>query len=193
MSETPDQATRRRWVSLAEAVAVAGLVIGALTLWLSWSDKRDERIDKASEQASAARERARVELVASVEDGGRTLTLKDERHDLSDAAISFPGALGVETQRPPGDPAIDAGWFEEPLLKATDGGADRRTGRLPVLIRLRYWDGDTERSSSGIYDIVWRTEGRLLRGRTVRMEGLRLRARGGDQAALDAAWLRVKP
>ena len=42
MSETSEQAkTRRRWLTLAELVAVSGLLIGALTLWLNWSDKRD--------------------------------------------------------------------------------------------------------------------------------------------------------
>lgn len=198
MSETPAErreaaATRRRWVSLAEVVAVAGLLIGALTLWLGWSDKRAERAERAAEQSSAAREKARMELTAAVEDGGRTLALKDARHDLAEATIGFPRPLAIAVQRPSGDPAIDASWFEREILDLTDGGADERTGRLPVLVTVRYWDGDTAREASGIYDVIWRTEGRMLRGRTLVLEGLRLRMRGGDQAALDAAWARLKP
>jgi len=196
--ETPAErreaaATRRRWVTLAEVVALAGVVIAALTLWTTWSDHRAEAVDKAASRTAEARERARVELAATVTDGGRSLALKDDRHDLSDAVVTFPKALGVATQRPAGDPVIQADWFAASLLKLTDGGRDDRTGRLPVLVTLHYWDGDAARTATGIYDIVWRTEGRLLRGRVLRLDGLRLRQRGGGQAALDAAWARAKP
>ncbi|MDP1026153.1 hypothetical protein Q5H91_02925 [Sphingomonas sp. KR1UV-12] len=186
-------ATRRRWVSLAEAVAVAGVLIGALTLWMNWSDRRADQADKAATQTAESREKARVELVATVEDGGRSLALKDARHDLSDAVVTFPQALGIAAQRPSGDPAIEAAWFADPLLALTDGGPDDRAGRLPVLVTLRYWDGDTARTATGIYDVVWKTEGRVLRGRTLRLDGLRLRQRGGTQAQLDGAWAREKP
>jgi hypothetical protein len=186
-------ATRRRWVTLAEVVAVAGLLIGALTLWLSWSDKRAEQAEKIAEQRAAARERGRVDLSASVEDGGRVLALKDERHELSEARIVFPRTLGIPAQRPAGDPQIDADWFAGALLAATDKGDDRRSGRLPVLVTVRYFDGDTPRVATDTYDVVWRTEGRLLRGRVLKLDGLRLRQRGGDQATLDAAWARLAP
>ena len=196
--ETPQErreaaATRRRWVSLAEIVAVAGLLIGALTLWMNWSDRRADQADKTAAQTAEAREKARVELAATVEDGGRTLALKDQRHDLSDAVVAFPRPLAIATQRPSGDPAIEAEWIAAPLLKLTDGGADERTGRLPVLLTVRYWDGDVARTATGIYDVVWKTEGRVLRGRTLSLQGLRLRQRGGTQAQLDAAWAREKP
>jgi hypothetical protein len=186
-------ATRRRWVSLAEIVAVAGLLIGALTLWMNWSDRRADQADKTAAQTAEAREKARVELAATVEDGGRTLALKDQRHDLSDAVVAFPRPLAIATQRPSGDPAIEAGWFSDQLLALTDGGADDRAGRLPILLTVRYWDGDTARTATGIYDVVWKTEGRVLRGRTLSLQGLRLRQRGGTQAQLDAAWAREKP
>lgn len=186
-------ATRRRWVTLAEVVAVAGLLIGALTLWLSWNGQREERAEKIAEQRDAARERGRVDLSASVEDGGRVLALKDERHELSEARIVFPRTLGIPAQRPAGDPQIDANWFAAELLALTDKGDDSRSGRLPVMLTVRYFDGDAPRVATGIYDIVWRTEGRFLRGRDVKLEGLRLRQRGGDQATLDAAWARLTP
>lgn len=197
-SETPAErreaaATRRRWVTLAEVVAVAGVMIGALTLWLSWSDRRQDQADKAATETAEAREKARVELTATVDDGGQTLALKDARHDLSDAVVTFPTPLGIGTQRPSGDPAIEADWFAATLLRLTDGGADERTGRLPVLLTVRYWDGDTARTATAIYDVVWRTEGRMLRGRMLTLTGLRLRQRGGTQGQLDAAWAREKP
>jgi hypothetical protein len=196
--ETPTErreaaATRRRWVTLAEVVAVAGVLIAALTLWTNWSDHRANEADKLAAQSSAARERTKIDLSAIVQDGGDTLLLKDARHDLQDVTITFPKALGVSPQRPPAEPIIDASWVSAPMLKLTDGGSDDRAGRLPVLVSVQYFDGDRTRSASGIYDVIWKTEGRVLRGRALKLEGLRVRQRGGDQARLDAIWAKEKP
>lgn len=198
-TETPTErreaaATRRRWVTLAEVVAVAGVLIAALTLWTNWSDHRANEADKIAAQSSAARERTKIDLSAIVQDGGNTLLLKDARHDLQDVTITFPRALGVSPQRPPAEPVIDKSWFSKPLLKLTDGGADNRAGRLPVLVSVQYFDGDTTRSASGIYEVIWKTEAGLpLMGRSLKLEGLRVRQRGGDQAKLDAIWGKEKP
>lgn len=194
MSETSDQKrTRRRWINLAEVVGVAGLLIAGLSLWQNRQDRRADTAQAAASSAAQARERARVELTTVVADGGHSLKLADAKHDLSEATIAYPRALGVPVQRPPGEPAVEAAPFAAALLKVTDGGPDARTGRLPVLITVRYVDDDDSRSASGIYDVIWRTEGRILRGRTLTLTGMRLRQRGGSQAALDAAWTREKP
>ena len=56
MSDTPSEraeaaATRRRWITLAEVVAVAGVLIGALTLYTNWSDRRaDEEGDRGADR-----------------------------------------------------------------------------------------------------------------------------------------------
>jgi hypothetical protein len=197
MTETPSErreaaATRRRWVTLAEVVAVAGVVIAALTLWNSWSERRDAAAEKAAAQSSEAQARGRVELTASVEDGGKRLRLADDKHDLTDLVVRFPTALGVAVQRP-AEMTIDTDWVSSPMLKLTDGGADARSGRLPVLIAASYLDGDGTRVATGVYDLIWRTEGHMLRGRTLTLEALRLRRRGGDQATVDALWAREKP
>ena len=194
MSERSDRAeaaaTRRRWVSLAEIVAVAGVLIGALTLWNSWSERRDAQAEKHLTAAQEAAKGRRVDLTATVEDNGRALTLKDESHDIRDVAFAFPKALGVARQQPVADARVDAKWFEAPLLKLTDGGPDDRTGRLPTLVTVHYWDGDQLRRGNAIYDIVWRTEGRMLRGRALKLEGFKLHQRGATQAQLDALWKR---
>ena len=196
MKETPEQAqdraTRRRWITLAELVGVAGVVIAALTLYLGWADRRVDEAARRAETTNAARERARVDLAATVERSGAALALKDERHDLSDLVVAFPRALDIATQRP-AERAIEADWIAAPLLKLTDGGADQRSGRLPVLVTVRYWDGDAARAATGIYDLIWRTEGRVLRSRVLTLEALRLRERGGSQARLDVIWAREKP
>ena len=198
MSETPAErkeaaATRRRWVSLAEVLGVTGALIAALTLWINWSDRRADQADKARAQVSEQRAQSRVALSAEVQDGGKALLLKDERHEIQDAVVSFPKALGIAAQHPPADPLIEVSAFETVLLKLTDGGADARTGRLPVLLTIRYLDGETTRTTSGIYDLLWKTEGRMLRGRDLRLTGMKVRQVRGTQAQLDAIWARAKP
>lgn len=189
MSETAEQrTTRRRWLNLAELVAVAGLLIAALTLWLNWSDRREDKAQAAAASAAAARDEARFELKGEV-DGDEILLLRDERHALGDVQVTFPRALGVAQQDAVAH-AIKRAWFEDALLNATDGGADERTGRLPVLVSYAYVVDDTEHRRRAIYDIVWRTDGRLLRGRSLELVDFRLRRAGGGQAALDAAWSR---
>lgn len=191
MSETADQArTRRRWITLAELVAVAGVVIAALTLYLNVSDRRADEAARAAAAQKDATAQSRVALTGTVDDA--SVTLKDPRHDITDTTILFPKALGVGKQAPV-EPRIDADMFRKPLLKLTDGGPDTRTGRLPVLITTRYWDGDATRSARGLYDIIWRTHGRRFFGRALTIEGFRLRQTGGDAAALESAWAAAKP
>jgi hypothetical protein len=40
---------------------------------------------------------------------------------------------------------------------------------------------------------VWQTEGRVLRGRTLRLKGVVLRERTSQPARLEAIWAREKP
>lgn len=183
---------RRRWINLAEFVGVAGLIIAALGLYSSWAERRDAAAEKRAAAASQSEARTRLDLSAKVEDG-RRVVLTDARHELQEATITFPTALKVARREPAAAAVIERGWFEDALLKATDGGADDREGRLPVLVRATYLDGDARRSASAIVDVVWRTQGHLLTGRTLRIEAARLRERGGTQARIDALWARELP
>jgi hypothetical protein len=186
-------ATRRRWVTLAEVVGVAGLIIAALSLWMSWSDRRADEQEKQAEKASESKARTLVLLTATPEHGGARLALKDEAHAIQSIDVRFPAALGVSAQTSVLEPHIQSDWFADAILKATDGGPDAREGRLPVLITSSYWDADKQRSDSAIYDVVWQTEGRVLRGRTLRLKGVVLRERTSQPARLEAIWAREKP
>ncbi len=192
MSETKDQAqTRRRWITLAEVVAVAGVVIAALTLYSNWQERRDAAADKAIEQASASRDKTRFTLRGTVASDKRSIVLaREEAHPLGDIRVTFPTALGVAPQDSVTQ-TIEAGWFDDALRKATDGGADERTGRLPVLIRYTYFTDDQPTTRQAIYDLVWKTEGQMLRGRKVELLDLRLRESGGSQARVDALWAKA--
>lgn len=187
--ETPNErreaaATRRRWVTLAEIVALAGVVIAALTLWNSWQERRAQEAEHTEAVASATQAHGRVQFRGTVSDGGRRLVLADPAHDVTDLTIAFPTSLGLSAQTP-ADNAIGVDMFSEPLTEAV---GDAHQGRLPVLVTARFLDGDATRTTSGIYDIVWRTDARLLRGRVARIIGFRLRERGGSVARVDALW-----
>lgn len=188
MSETADQAaTRRRWVTLAEVVAVSGVLIGALTLWMNWSDNREAAREKAIASAAATAAEARFALRVEVADGGREVRLSDPVHELLDTSVTFPAGLGVE-RRSPATPRIERDWFQSALLKATDGGTDDREGRLPVLVTASYRAGDAIRRGQAIVEIVWRTSGRLVGGRSLAIEAARVRETGGSAKRIDALW-----
>lgn len=186
-------AIRRRWITLGEVVAVAAVVISALTFWNSWSERQDAAAERQAERAAESKEKAvssAVLLTGSVEDDGATLALSDPAHRIQQIEVRFPKALGVSPQTSMLEPQIDADWIAAPMLKLTDGGADRREGRLPVAITASYWDADVQRQSTAIYDLVWRTEPRTLQGRTLKLRGVILRERvtGNGQARIDGMW-----
>lgn len=182
-------AIRRRWITLAELVGVAALIISATTLWLNWSGRRE---DEAA-RAGAAAEHALVTFSASRTSGGAVLALTDPDHRIQQIDIAFPPALEAQTREGLGTLAIQAKWFDRELLKATDGGPDKRSGRLPVLIAATWWDGDRKMVDRAIYQINWRTAGRLFRGRTVDLTGASLYERGGSPARLNVLWQKEKP
>lgn len=185
MSDAPK--SRRRLITLPEMVAVLGLVIGALTLGLNWSDKRQAAQERAAASAAAGAAKVRLNLDADLARGGSEIRLSDAQHELIDTAIDFPAALGIERQTP-ATARIDKDWFAAAVLNATDGGADDREGRLPVLVTTRYMVGDSPREGRTIVEIVWRTHGRLVGGRSLTIEAVRVREQKGDRKRIDALW-----
>ncbi|OYW22692.1 MULTISPECIES: hypothetical protein [unclassified Sphingomonas] len=186
-------AIRRRWLSLGEAVAVAGVIIGGLTFWNSFEERRDAREIRAEERA-AAREAAlaaarRTGLIATEADGSK-IAFKGVDCALQSTDIRFPKPLGVSAQSTVTVHEFEAAWIARPLLKLTDGGDDRRQGRLPVLIDSLCTGPEGNRQESAIYDIAWRIEPALL-GRSLKLRGMVMRQRitgSSGQATLDALW-----
>jgi hypothetical protein len=186
-------ALRRRWITLGEVVAVAAVVISGLTFWNSWSERRDAAAERQAERAAESKEKAvsgAVLLTGTADDDGAILTLSDPAHRIQQVEVRFPKALGVSPQTSVLEPQIEARWIAAPMLKLTDGGADRREGRLPVAITATYRDADVQRTSTAIYDLVWRTEPRTLQGRALKLRGviLRERVQGDGQARIDGMW-----
>ena len=188
-----EAATRRRWVSLAETVAIAGVFIAGLTLYLSYVEKREDRAEQAATKQEQTRAGNVVTLRAAREKGGNRLVLTDAAHSIDSIDVTFPSKLGVQTHEAVVTPVIEADWVKGEMLTLTDGGKDKANGKLPVLIVSTFWDGETKRTDRAIYDVVWRTEGQFLGGRAFKLEGLVLRERGGDQKRLDAIWKTAAP
>ncbi|MES2753881.1 MAG: hypothetical protein V4659_04375 [Pseudomonadota bacterium] len=188
--ETPEQAaTRRRWITLAELVGVAGVLIAGISLYLSWQDRREERAEREIAKTAETRTASVISFAAKRVDDGKRLELADPAHRVDAITVSFPITLGVATQEALVAPRIEARWFDDALLKATKAGGDKQTGRLPVLIAASFWEGEAKRTDRAIYDLVWRSEGGgLFGGRSVKLDGLLLRERRGTQARLDALW-----
>jgi hypothetical protein len=174
---------RRRWISLGEFVAVAGLLIAAIGLWLNYSDHREAQTAKQAEKAQSAR----YEVSASVTGNGDLVIVRDPAHPLAAAQVTFPAALSLQKIDLPSQ-KIELRSYRAALLRATDKEPHESAGRLPILLRVDYWDGDARRTTTGIFDIAWRSEGRLILGRTIRIDGMTLRERGGSIDRLNQLW-----
>lgn len=191
MSEAEEaRAERRRWITLAEGVAVAGVVIGGLTLWNNVSERRSAEAERVAERASSTRAKTALAMVASPKGGGERLLLGAPDRRIERIEVTFPPALNVPAKSAVGDVAIAADWVRAPVLAITDGGADAIEGRLPVAVTATWWDGDTRRESSAIYDLVFATHGRIVGGRSLQLVALARReaATGGVGRRLDTLW-----
>ena len=180
-------AIRRRWITLGEIVAVAGLLIAAVSLWLTYTDRRSDEAEKRADRQAEKASASRYEIAATVDGSGDLTIVRDGDHPLGDVTITFPKALGIAPLAAPAQ-TIALGAYRAALLKATDGGPDAQTGRLPVMLQVEYWDGDTRHEARGIYDIAWKMQGRVVLGRTLEIQGLTLRERGGTAGRLDQLW-----
>jgi hypothetical protein len=194
-------AIRRRWITLGEVVAVLGVLISALALWQSWSDRRDS---EAARSVDAERSSAKAAtLVLSAEASGKAvLILKPAsvEQTVQSQKILFPTALGVAAAETTGEPRLEAAWFEHPLIKAREAAhrPDNSRGdeRLPVAIVTRYLVDGAAHEDAALYDVGYSVSGRLLSGHEVALRGLSLVARvrkANAQAKLDARWRALFP
>jgi hypothetical protein len=196
-----------RWLTLAEIVGVAAVVIAGLGYW----DNHRERMQESRERAQAERERqaeARAGALrltflmtgAPSESGDRIrLTPTHPEHVIQTQTLIFPTEVRGDPVETTGNPRIERGWFAKGLAKAVRerrDGSDAHEGRLPVGIVTTYVDAGVIRTDSAIYQIGYRAEDRLLRGDKVELEGLSLARRASSanlQAAVDGLWSSSAP
>ena len=185
-----------RWLTLAEIVGVAALVIAGLGYW----DNHRERIQSDRMRAAASRERAadmRADAVrqsfvlkGTPSDDGARLRLASIHDDqvIQTQELWFPSAVRADSVRTTGNPRIEAGWLARGVAKA-DGKA--MSGRVPVGVLTVFIDDGQTKTDRAVYYVGYARQGRLLRGDKVTLEGLSVARRGVDgdlQKAADALW-----
>ncbi|WCP14336.1 hypothetical protein sphantq_02780 [Sphingobium sp. AntQ-1] len=211
MSETPETDTpkearaaeaaaiRRRWITLGEILAVLAVGISALTLYLNWADKKDQRAEKAAESRKASGRAAILVLNAdSVKDDRIALKTTDPDQVVQSQTILFPRALGIAPVDTTGDPRIEADWFSDALKTARAKAKlpDDSVGdeRLPVAITTRFVVGGDTHENIALYDIGYGVAGRWIAGHSLSLRGLsRVETLKPDsaQAMVDARWARL--
>jgi hypothetical protein len=199
-AEAEAAAVRRRWLTLGETLAVVAVIISALTLWNSYSERRSGEIARESEARSAAVKARTLVLRGTVEEGGERLALwADGNQAVQSQTVAFPSALGLEPIETT-EPRIEADWFDGALRDArrAAGQRDEDAGdeRLPVAITTRYAAGGELVTDVSLYDVGYGVQERFLRGGAVKLRGLSLIGRTSArqaQARLDQLWQTRQP
>lgn len=194
-------ASRKRWITLAEVLTVIAVAISGLTLWNSWSERRDTEATKTAE-AQRASSRAATLVLTATGAGQGELVLKPgaQEQTVQSQTVTFPKALGVPPAETTGEPRIEASWFESALVKARSraGLPDDSRGdeRLPVAITTSFLVDGEPHVDVALYDVGYTIAGRWLSGHTVTLRGLSLVSRvksSTAQTRLDARWAKLGP
>jgi hypothetical protein len=190
-----------RWLTLAETVGILALIIAGL----GWWDNHRERVEQDSERTATERTaavqaqrealRSTFLLVGNMGDDGERIRLASAHPDqvIQTQTLVFPAAVRGEPVETTGNPRIDRSWLEDGLKKAdrdrkADAGEERR---VPVGVVTTYVEAGETKTDRSIYVVAYHLKTRLLRGATVKLEGVSLLRRGvaGDlKAAVEAAW-----
>jgi hypothetical protein len=190
-----------RWLTLAETVGILALIIAGL----GWWDNHRERVEQDSERTVAERTaavqakrealRSTFLLVGNLGDDGERIRVTSAHPDqvIQTQTLVFPAAVRGDPVETTGNPRIDRSWLEDGLKKAdrdrkADAGEERR---VPVGVVTTYVEAGETKTDRSIYVVAYNLKTRLLRGATVKLEGVSLLRRGvaGDlKAAVEAAW-----
>lgn len=206
MSETPTERKRRlRFLTLAEFVGIAALVIAGLGYWDTHRERtltEKERAAEAQEkkaQAKAGALKLAFLMTAQPEAGGERLRLASVHPEqvIQTQTLVFPSEVRGDPAETTGNPRLEAGWIEGGLSRAEhDRGVKKPHGRLPVgVVTVFIEDGQTKTDRS-IYLVGYSAHPRMLRADKVELEGLSLLQRGvGEkvQAAVDRVWTSQNP
>ncbi|WP_076069299.1 hypothetical protein [Sphingomonas montana] len=200
MTDREDKAetarNRRRWITMGEVLAVAAVSISGLTLWNSYTERQDVRVEKAGEAAKANVANRTLLLKATADRSAARLDLAPLRGEQSiqGQTVAFPSALGVAAVDTTGEARIETGWFHDALVRARKAAGmpaeTRGDERLPVLLTTRYLADGVVMTDRAIYDIGYATDTAFLSGTDVRLRGLSLvaRVKADGVKRLDTLW-----
>jgi hypothetical protein len=194
--ETSPKRLPIRWLTLAEIVAVAALVITGLSFWDSHRERVREDRDRAAAaserqaQAQAAARKMTFVMTGQREEGGARvrLTSVNDGQVIQTQTVWFPAALRGDSVETTGNPRLEVGWIEGGLRKH---GGKAQTGRVPVGVLTVFIEDGQTKTDRAIYQLGYSIHPRTLRSDKVELEGLSLAQRGvsGDlQAAAGNLW-----
>jgi hypothetical protein len=184
-----------RWLTLAEIVGVAALVIAGLGYW----DNHRERIQTDRERAAESRERqaqARVSALKSTfvmtgspsESGDRIrISPVHPEQVIQTQELWFPAAVRADSVRTTGNPRIEAGW----IARVAKADPKARSGRVAVGVLTVFIEGGQTKTDRAVYYVGYSRELRMLRADKLTLEGLSVARRGvaGDlQKSADGLW-----
>jgi hypothetical protein len=167
MTDSPESraATRRRWITLGEIIALAALAISALGLWNSW--KKDD----SGQPAPQAETKAAIPIAfrGSIESDGKVMTITpvEAGHSLESLTLTVPG-------KPPVSIGSDGRLVAAEVERLIDApGKDSKTGSISARFDARYIEAGTLKRGGGRYRISYRwDEGGLFGGDKLRLTGL---------------------
>lgn len=188
-------AIRRRWITLGEVLAVVGVLISALALWNSWSERSAAERERAAEKAEKA-EKANVSRIVILKANGSGKRLALAAHDPDQAiqgqTLLFPSAFGLGAFDTT-EPRIEAEWVKRAVKKAHEKDEKVRGDlRMPVAITTRFVADGRAFTDTALYDVGYKESGGgLFDGSEVELKGLSLigRTKASEaQKRLDALW-----
>jgi hypothetical protein len=187
-------AIRRRWITLGEILAVIGVLISALALWNSWSERNAAEEARAAEKTQQANASRLVVLRASGSGKRLSLAAHDSDQAIQGQTLLFPSAFGLGAFDTT-EPRIEAEWVGRAARKAREKDEKVRGDlRLPVAITTRFIADGRSFTDTALYDVGYKESGGgLFDDRDVELKGLSLIGRTTEAAAqkrLDALWAR---
>jgi len=89
MSES-ESATRRRWITLGEIIALLALIVSAVGVWIAWKNSNQDQPTRVVEQRSSVP----LALRGRADGDGRSLTIMpaDPSHALEGLTVTIKGA-----------------------------------------------------------------------------------------------------
>lgn len=166
MSEI-ESATRRRWITLAEFIALAALIVSAIGVWIAWKNSSQDKPTRVVEQKQAIP----LSLRGAASSDGSALTIlpADPSHGLESLTVTIKGASPIEIGS---DGRLQASDVQS-ALKERPKEAKGVAYSVPMRIQAHYVEMGTDKSGSGNYVLRYKWEGGgLFGGRSIRLVSL---------------------
>jgi hypothetical protein len=162
-----ESSARRRWITLAETIALAALIVSAVGVWIAWKSSNQDKPTRVFEQKRAIM----LSLRGAASSDGSTLTISpaDSGHGLESLTVTIKGAAPIQIGS---DGRLQSSDVQSALKERPkeDKGV---TYSVVARIAAHYVELGTDKSSTGNYVLRYKWEGGgLFGGRSIRLVSL---------------------